>query len=257
MKSKISVLFLTLLLTGCSTLGINKKSGTSTSNNNANATLNNSTNTTANNKNSSTAALGAALGAMTTDDFGQNVMAALHNAIETRLAFLDAQTKLMQSLGLRTDAVVKSSEALRSKEGSSTNAGDQVKALKDSIAISEDADKQVAQAMNESTVLTAESRKLFAQGAVLFAKGILLETKQIMELKKLADSGKSLTSGMNPIKIFKALSYVKPTLNLAALLPGNLKECISTMGKLVSFAKSQHIEDIPDADKAASNIGNL
>lgn len=194
---------------------------------------------------------------MSASDFGHAVTQATHNSIAARLTFLDAQAKLMQALGLKTDAVVKASEALRATEGASSDAGEQVNALKDSINVSSDADKQVARAMNESQNLSEDSRRLFSQGAAKFVQGVILERNQIIGIKKLGDEGKAVVSNSDILTKAKALKYLKPTLTLIEILPSNVVEGISTLGKLMSFAKSQNISDIPDADKATASVGEL
>jgi hypothetical protein len=41
------------------------------------------------------------------------------------------------------------------------------------------------------------------------------------------------------------------------MVPGDVKEGTSTLGKIMKFAKSQNITNIPNSEKATSSLGEL
>ena len=187
--------------------------------------------------------------AKSADDTAGQVLAA-------RIAFYDAQAKLMEALGLKTDAMVKASEALRAKEGASSKAGDKVTALKDSSKATEESKKQFDEALAKSDKLSDESKVKFAEGGGKFIEGVLLEKAQIETIMKLVEQGKSLAASAGMMDKLKVAGMVKPVTELSTLVPGDVKEGTSTLGKIMKFAKSQNIT-IPNTDKATSSLGEL
>lgn len=177
------------------------------------------------------------------------------NVLAARIAFLDAKAKMMEALGLKSEAVAKASEALQAKKGVS-NAGEIVDAIKDSNEVSEEAAKQLADSMAHSEELSAESKAKFAEGGGKFIEGAILEKEQIETIQKLVQQGQGLVSSAGPFEKVGVLSLVEPVTALSAIVPGDVKEAVSTLSKMVEFAKSQKIE-IPNAEQAIEKLGAL
>ncbi len=191
------------------------------------------------------------------DAFAKSADDAAGQVLAARIAFFGAQAKLMEALGLKTDAVVKASEALRAKEGASSKAGDKVTALKDSSKATEESKKQFDEALAKSDKLSDESKVKFAEGAGKFIEGVLLEKAQIETIMKLVDQGKSLAASAGVMDKLKVAGMIKPVTELSTLVPGDVKEGTSTLGKIMKFAKSQNITSIPNTDKATAGLGEL
>jgi len=191
------------------------------------------------------------------DSFGQSSADAAGQVLAARLTFLDAQAKLMTALGLKTDAVVKASEALRAKEGAATSTGEKVAALKDSEKATAGANKEFDEALTKSDALSAESKVKFAEGTGKFIEGVLLEKAQIETITKLVSQGKAIASSASIMEKVKVANMVKPVTDLSLMVPGDVKEGTSTLGKIMKFAKSQNITNIPNSEKATSSLGEL
>lgn len=193
---------------------------------------------------------GAAIGK---DAFGKSADQAVENWLAARIAFLDAKAKMMDALGVKSESVVKASEALRAKEGSTS---DKVEKLKTTSQTTAEADKEFEAKMAESKELSAESKHLFAEGCGKFIEAVILEKEQIESIQKLVQQGQSLLQSANPVEKAGILSLVKPVTTMSTMVPGDVKEGTSTLSKIMKFAKSQNIK-IPGADKAADKLGSL
>ncbi len=191
------------------------------------------------------------------DAFGLSLETAAGKVLTARLAFLDSQTKLMEALGLKTDSLAKASEALRAKEGASSKPGDKVAAMKDSAKVTAEANKQFDEALAKSEGISDESKVKFAKGAGKFIEGVLLEKEQIEMVQKLAEQAKALTASANMMEKAKLLGMVKPATELALMVPGDVKEGFTTLGKIMKFAKKNNITEIPNAEKATAGLGDL
>ena len=191
------------------------------------------------------------------DAFGLSVDNATNQVLAARITFLEAKTKLAEALGLKTDSLVKASEALRAKEGPATKSGDKVAAMKDSSKATADVDKQFNEALGKSDELSAESKVKFGEGAGKFIKGVLQERAQIQTIQQLVEQGKALSSSASILDKVKVIGLVKPVTDLSLMVPGDVKEGTSTLGKIMSFAQSHSITNIPDSDKATSDLGDL
>lgn len=191
------------------------------------------------------------------DAFSQSSAETAGQVLAARLTFLDAQAKLMAALGLKTDAIVKASEALRAKEGAATSTGEKVAALKDSSKATAGANKEFEEALTKSDELSAESKVKFAEGSGRFIEGVLLEKAQIETITKLVGQGKAIASSASLMEKMKVANMVRPVTDLSSMVPGDVKEGTSTLGKIMKFAKSQNITNIPNSEKATASLGEL
>ena len=191
------------------------------------------------------------------DAFGKSTEDAAGKVLAARIAFLDAQAKLMEALGLKTDSVIKASEGLRAKEGAASKPGEKVAALKDSSKATEGANREFDEALAKSDRLSDESKAKFAEGAGKFIVGVLLEKAQVEAIATLVNQGKALAASAGMLEKLKVAGMVKPVTELSLMVPGDVKEGTSTLGKIMKFAKSQNITDIPNSDKATASLGDL
>ena len=189
------------------------------------------------------------------DAFRKSTDEVIGKVLTARIAFLDAKAKLMEALGLKTDSVIKASEALRATEGS-TSSKDKMKGIEESKKTSAEADQQLADSLAQSKELSAESKVMFAEGTGKFIEGVLLEKNQIERIQKLVEQGQSMTQSASMFEKPKVLGLVKPVTTLSTMVPGDVKEGTLTLGKIMKFAKKENIS-IPNADKATASLGSL
>jgi hypothetical protein len=175
--------------------------------------------------------------------------------LTARIAFLNAKAKLMEALGLKTYSVMKASEALCATEGS-TSSKDKMKGIEESKKITAEADQQLADSLAQSKELSAESKVKFAEGSGKFIEGVLLERDQIERIQKLVEQGQSMAQSASLFEKPKVLGLVKPVTTLSTMVPGDVKEGTSTLGKIMKFAKRENIS-IPNADTATASLGSL
>ena len=191
------------------------------------------------------------------DSFSESSAEAAEQVLTARIAFLDAQIKLNEALGLKTDGLVKASEALRAVEGAATKPGEKVAALKDSSKVTKGAKKEFDEALDKSGELSDESKAKFAEGAGRFIEGVMLEKNQIATISGLISQGKSLAASAGLSEKLKVAGMIKPVTALSLMVPGDVKEATSTLGKIMKFAKSQNITSIPNSDEATDSLGDL
>jgi uncharacterized phage infection (PIP) family protein YhgE len=184
--------------------------------------------------------------------FGDTLNDVLGKVTSARIAFLDAQEKLGEAVGLKKEVRIKISEAKRALEGASSDPGKLVKSLKDSTKTSKSANKELKKAMNSSGELSADSKTLFAKGTAKFVEGVLLEKDQIETIKTLVDQGKQLTTSANPFEKLKVIKMIVPVTTLAILVPGDIKEAVTTLRGITAFAKKQNVK--LDSQKKADNL---
>ena len=200
---------------------------------------------------------GAAAGVVDKDAFGDTLGDVLGKVSKARVAFLDAQLSLHEALGLKTKSTTKLSEAKRAIEGASSDPGKKVKSLKDSTKVSEQANKELEKAMEKSGELSAESKKIFAKGTVQFVEGVYLEKEQIETIQKLVEQGKQLTQSASAFEKLKVAKLVKPVIALASLVPGDVKEGVTTLKSITKFAKRQQIKVPASQEKTNDLLGDL
>ena len=190
---------------------------------------------------------------ITKEAFAMSADKAADNLLAARIAFLDAKVKMMEAIGVKADSVAKASEALRAKEGNTSN---KVKKLETISKTTAEADKEFEAKMAESKELSAESKAKFAEGAGKFIEGVVLEKEQIETIQKLVEQGQSLAQSAGPMEKASVLSLAKPVTSMAKMVPGDVKEGSSTLSKILKYAKSQNVE-IPGADKVTEKLGDL
>lgn len=187
------------------------------------------------------------------DALGKSTDEALENVLAARIVLLAAKKLMMEAVGVKTDSVVKASEALQAKSGSTS---EKVKTLETSSKTTAAADKEFEEKMASSKELSAESKIKFSEGTAKFVEGILLEKKQIETIIQLVKQGQSLVQSASPLEKVGVLSMVKPLTTMSTAVPGDVKEGMATLSKITAFAKNQKIS-VPSAEKATSGVGEL
>jgi len=187
------------------------------------------------------------------DAFGKSADDVAGKVLAARITFLDSKAKLMEALGLKSDAVANASEAMRAAEGSTS---DKIKVADEQTSISTNADQQIDDSMAQSQELSAESKAKFAEGSGKFIEGVLLEKPQIEAIQKLVAQGQTMVQSASILQKVGVLKIVKPVTTMSTMVPGDVTEGSSTLSKILKFAKSQNVE-IPGADKATASLGDL
>ena len=183
---------------------------------------------------------GDASGTLGNVDLGQS----LNQLAGARIAIISAQLKMLEALGLKTEAAVRLSESKRILEGASSDSGAQVKALNDSVKASKAAGEEIRDAMKESGQLSAEKKRAWLEARLMWVKGIILEKQQVETISALA---KQLRS--NPLLAI-------PILQLSRLTLGDLKEFNNFRKVAKEFRKKQEIV-LPEEDNADEMLGEL
>jgi len=185
--------------------------------------------------------------------YSKSVSDAVGNGLKSRLLYLDSQANLAESLGLKTDAYVKASEAARAGEGATSDK--QINAIKNSV-VSPDALKERDAALAESKEFSAEAKKKFAEGGGKCIMGLIAETELLKQVTGLVQQGNAMAQSAGPMEKVKVLGLVKPVADLASILPGDVKELTATVSAIITIAKKQNIE-IPGADTLKAKLGDL
>ena len=161
-----------------------------------------------------------------------------------RIAIITAQLKMLDALGLKTEAAVRLSESKRILEGASSDSGAQVKALNDSVKASKAAGEEIRDAMKASGQLTAEKKRAWLEARLMWVNGIILEKQQVETIGALGKQFKA-----NPLLAI-------PILQLSRLTLGDLKEFNNFRKVAKEFRKKQEI-DLPEEDNADEMLGEL
>ena len=173
-------------------------------------------------------------------DLGQS----LNQMAGARIAIISAQLRMLDALGLKTEAAVRLSESKRILEGASSDSGAQVKALNDSVKASKAAGEEIRDAMKESGQLSAEKKRAWLEARLMWVNGIILEKQQVETIGALAKQVKG-----NPLLAI-------PILQLSRLTLGDIKEFNNFRKVAKEFRKKQEI-DLPEEDNADEMLGEL
>jgi hypothetical protein len=177
-------------------------------------------------------------------DLETKTATSLKECARARLEFVASQELLMEALGLKAEFATKLAEAKTLSEGNSSVA-DQKKAQ----VITQEANEKIAKTLAEAKELSPESKQKYKEGVVKFASGVSAETSQIAVITELASTAQSIAQNAPVLEKAGAIAAGKPALDLAAMIPGDVKQAMGTLGTLVSFAKKQQIEVPKDATK--------
>jgi len=159
-----------------------------------------------------------------------------------RLEFIGAQGLLLEALGLKAEYATKLAEAKTLAEGNAS-ASD----LKKAQMISKEANEAIKAKSAEAGELSPAAKEKFAEGLTQFSKGVAIETAQVAVIAGLVTAAQDIAKNASGLQKAGAIAAGKPALDLAAMIPGDVKEATSTLGAIISVAKKQNIKVPKDA----------
>ena len=156
-----------------------------------------------------------------------------------RINFINAQLQFAEALGLRTKTFTELSESKRLLEGASSDSGARTKQLKDSVEISNRAEKELDLAMKEahSKPLNPERAKVWFIGIGYIVRGGRQVAVQVKTIKARIKSGSPLEK-----------------VSLGKLLPLTVRDGALGLRTLVAAKtclKKQKIEPLSDKEAEA------
>ena len=97
----------------------------------------------------------------------------------------------------------------------------------------------------------------FAEGTGKFIEGVILEKEQVPAIQNLVAQGKSVSASASPFEKLKVIKLIRPITALSVMVPGDVAEGTTTLGKIMKFCKTQNITNVPNSDKATASLGDL
>ena len=170
-------------------------------------------------------------------DLEGDLSAAILDCKGARLSFIKAQEDMLNALGLKEKCQTKMSEMKSLMEGN-TSASD----LKKASVISEEINAEIAAGTKVVGELSLEQKVEFSKGTGYFVWGMALEAKQVHVAVKLGEMAKEITEKASGLDKAAAAAVAMPALEIASMIPGDIKEATSTMGLIVDFCKKQNIK---------------
>lgn len=164
-----------------------------------------------------------------------------------RALYKESYAELCEALGLKEEAIKLRSEADALKSGNTS-----VSDLKKQKVISEETVKTIDEKMEAVGEVTPEQRKHFWASISLLTDGLATETAQITVAVKLGEMAKEITEKASGLDKAAAVAVAKPALDLALLVPGDVKEATSVLAKLTNYAAARNMKkpSEKDADNA-------
>lgn len=194
--------------------------------------------------------------AVSSADFEKLLGDTASNVLSARIQFNNAKKTIADAIGLKLDAYDKEGVALAAVSGAASDPGKKVAAIKDSSKLSAEADKTLKEALQKADNLSDEAKAKFVEGAAKFVGGVVLEEKQIETIKSLVDQGKSLASSASPMEKPKVLGLIKPATEMATMVPGDVKEGVTVLGMITTFA-TKHKLSVPSKEEASKSLKTL
>ena len=176
------------------------------------------------------------------EDLSQQTDETVKQISAARITFINAQEKILDAIGLKAEYAEKLAEARALSEGN-TSVSNLTKAQK----ISEEANAAITKKLEEGVELGPESRKLFVEGVVLFAGGVMKEKSQIDVTSRLVELSKQVAEQAPPHQKPAAIVQGKTATELAAMVPGDVKQGTSTLKTMSVYCEKQQIELPKDA----------
>ena len=159
-----------------------------------------------------------------------------------------AQQHLLVALGLKDKA-----DALK-KEAASYGKGNVDKEkISKRTELTEETNKAIKEKMKEKAPLSAESKKEFVIALPLLASGTSQTAKLIPTVVELGKGAADAVSSAGLSGAMAAKDKVGMAISLASIVPGAMKDCLSTTKMAMDFAKSNNI----DVSNASAKLGAL
>lgn len=175
-------------------------------------------------------------------DLEKKTSASLEQCALARGEFIGAQMLFVEALGLKAEYSKKLAEAKALSEGNSSASN-----LKKAQVLSREANEAIKKAASQAEEMSPESKEKYASGLAKFASGVAVETAQIAVVAELATMAKDIAQNASGLEKAGAIAAGKPALILAAMVPGDVKEALGTLGALISVSKKQGITVPKDA----------
>lgn len=164
-----------------------------------------------------------------------------------RALYKESYAELCEALGLKEEAIKFRSEADALKSGNTS-----VSDLKKQKVISEGTKKAIDEKMDAVGEVTPEQQKHFWASIGLLTEGLSAETAQVEVAAKLGEMAKEITEKASGLDKAAAVAVAEPALDLAMLVPGDVKEVTSVLTKFTKYATTKNIKkpSKKDADNA-------
>ena len=167
----------------------------------------------------------------------------IKDVVKARILFKESYAELAEALGLKEEAIKLKSEADALKDGN-TSASD----LKKQVVISEESKAKIKEKLNALKEVTPKQRKLFWNAVGTLTDGIAMESAQIATAVKLGEMAKEIAEKASGLDKAAAAAVAKPALELASLVPGDVKAATTTLSMLTNYAKARQMQKPSEED---------
>ena len=171
----------------------------------------------------------------------------LKTCFDARALFKESYAELALALGLKDLSNQLRSEAKELKAGNLSTSD-----LKKEKFISEETNNLIQKKLDSIEELTPEQKTHFWEAVNLLGQGVAMEAAQVQTAIKLGEMAEEITEKASGLEKAGAVAVAKPALDLAMLVPGDLKSATETLNKLKKYAtaKNMKIPSAKDADDA-------
>jgi len=160
---------------------------------------------------------------------------------------MEAQATMADALGLKEQSAVFTATA----EGINESNAKDVPA---EVAKTEDASKEIADALKNAKELSADSKKKVAMSLLPLAVSLTNYKVAGDKSKTSLEMAKSVIENASMMDKVKAKKQLDPVLAIAPKVPGDLAALASTAKNYIQFAKSNKIEVPKDVTKALGDL---
>ena len=160
-----------------------------------------------------------------------------------RALFKESYAELAEALGLKNEAIKLRREAEELKQGNTS-----VSELKKQKVITKELKAEIQKKLDAVEDATPEQRRHFWAAVGLLADGLATESAQITVAVKLGEMAKEITEKASGLDKAAAIAVAKPALDLALMVPGDVKEATATLAKLSNYAAARNMKKPSDKD---------
>ena len=181
-------------------------------------------------------------------DLEKMTSSAVKEVAIARALFKESYAELQDALGLKDEANEKRAEAKELRSGNVS-----VSELRKQVVISDEDKALVKQKMDEVADPTPEQRAHFWAGVGFLTDGLAAETAQIHVAVKLGELAKEIAEKASGLDKAAAVAVAKPALDLALMIPGDVKQATATLAELTKYAAARNMK-APSEKKADDAI---
>lgn len=189
---------------------------------------------------------------MSKDDFVNSLNERGLSVASARIALIEAQILFNQALGLKEEENIKLSEA-RAALAAATSGKEVAAALATHSIASAETIAAMDLANAEGRELNAESKATFLLGMARYVQGTVLLKGEVEQLLNLVNEGKRVIDSGNRMQQVALAAAVKPAIDMARTVPGDVATVLGLLPKVVAFAQRQQIT-IPDDQQNMLNL---